>query len=342
MNNDFLVCVRCITYNHSAYIEDTMNGFTMQQTDFPFVCIIIDDFSTDGEPEVIQRYLKQHFDLDDKSVVLNEETDDYVMSFAQHKDNKNCFFAIYYLKYNHYRKKDKRPYYASFEEHAKYIAICEGDDYWIDPMKLQKQKDVFDEYPDVGLVHTDYNLVSGKRKHFNCSEEPRNCLMNLLVSGRYDIGTLTVMYRKVFYDKIPKRWIGKGFLMGDSPLFIELASVSDFVYLNRITACYRVLPESVSHSKNIDWQVKFRKSGMEINEFYCNVFNLPYKADWRMFYYNIMREIYRNNNIEDAKKYYKEASENNSLSFKTRLLYLGTIIPAFRYCLEKGRIFYGK
>ena len=54
MDVDFLVSVRCMTYNHSAYIENALDGFTMQKTDFPFVCIIMDDASTDGEQEVLR------------------------------------------------------------------------------------------------------------------------------------------------------------------------------------------------------------------------------------------------------------------------------------------------
>lgn len=75
----WMVCTRCVTFNQAPYIEDAMNGFTMQQTTFPFVCTIIDDASTDGEPQVIRQYLQEHFDLEDKSVVRNEETDDYVL-----------------------------------------------------------------------------------------------------------------------------------------------------------------------------------------------------------------------------------------------------------------------
>ena len=58
----YLVQVKCFTYNHVSYIEDAMNGFCMQQTDFPFACIVVDDSSTDGEQDVISRYLEKHFD----------------------------------------------------------------------------------------------------------------------------------------------------------------------------------------------------------------------------------------------------------------------------------------
>lgn len=66
----FKVRVYCSTFNHSPYIEDAMNGFCMQETNFPFVAIIIDDASTDGEPEVIKQYLQEHFDLEDKDTVV--------------------------------------------------------------------------------------------------------------------------------------------------------------------------------------------------------------------------------------------------------------------------------
>ena len=67
----FKVCVRCMTYNHSAFIEDAMNGFCMQRTNFPFVCIIVDDASTDSEQEVIKNYLQKNFLLEDKNLKLN-------------------------------------------------------------------------------------------------------------------------------------------------------------------------------------------------------------------------------------------------------------------------------
>ena len=147
----FPVAVRCMTYNQSAYICDTLNGFAMQQTDFPYVCIVMDDASTDGEPDVIQRYVQAHFDLDDKEIVRHEETDDYTMLYARHKENRNCYFAVYYLKYNHYRKKAKQPYFECFSANAKYFASCEGDDYWTEPHKLQIQYDYLESHPDVVL-----------------------------------------------------------------------------------------------------------------------------------------------------------------------------------------------
>ena len=63
-----MVCVSCLTYNHENYITNAMNGFAMQQTNFPFVCTIVDDASTDGEQKVIWICLHEHFNLHDSSV----------------------------------------------------------------------------------------------------------------------------------------------------------------------------------------------------------------------------------------------------------------------------------
>ena len=60
----FKVYVWCNTFNQASYIKDTMEGFCIQQTHFPFVCLIMDDASTDGEPEVIKQYLNDHFDIE--------------------------------------------------------------------------------------------------------------------------------------------------------------------------------------------------------------------------------------------------------------------------------------
>ena len=102
-----LVAIRCMTYNHAPYIEDAMRGFCMQQTSFPFVAIIVDDASTDGEPEVILKYLDAHFDMPN---ARRWETADALFVEARHKENQNCWFAVVLLKYNFWQaKKNKNP-----------------------------------------------------------------------------------------------------------------------------------------------------------------------------------------------------------------------------------------
>ena len=125
---EYMVRVQCMTYNHAPYIEDAMNGFCMQETDFPYVCVIVDDASTDGEPEVIKYYLEKNFDLQGSQYFREEDTGDYHLIFAKHKINPNCYFGVLLLKYNHWKKKKaKAPYFEEWSR-SKYIALCEGDD----------------------------------------------------------------------------------------------------------------------------------------------------------------------------------------------------------------------
>ncbi len=158
--NYWMVCVICTTYNQSGYIIDALDGFVIQQTDFPFVCCIVDDASTDGEQEVIRKYVDENFDIQDISIAFDKDVDYGHVSFAQHKTNKNCYFAVIYLKENHYRKKSKKPYIKEWEDNAKYIALCEGDDYWTDPLKLQKQVDFLEGHPDFSLCCHRYKIYN--------------------------------------------------------------------------------------------------------------------------------------------------------------------------------------
>lgn len=243
MDNKFLVCVRCFTFNHAPYIEDTMNGFTMQQTTFPFVCVIVDDASTDGEPEVIKKYLQEHFDLEDKSIVRHEETNDYLMNFAQHKTNRNCFFAVYYLKYNHYRiKKTKIPYITEWNNN-KYIALCEGDDYWIAPDKLQKQVDYLEKRNDYTMVCNRTLQYSVRREKFigedYCYKKDRQVTADDIINrnGLF-IPTCSIVYKKWVVDEYPDYCKNCG--VGDYPLQIMCAMKGKVFYFNNIMSVYRV------------------------------------------------------------------------------------------------------
>ena len=207
-NIEFKVYITCLTFNHAPYIGEAMNGFSMQQTNFPFVCCIIDDASTDGEPEIIKKYLQEHFDLEDKNIVRNEETDDYLMTFARHKENHNCFFAVYLLKYNHYSIKKGKPYGNAWTTNVKYKAICEGDDYWTSPEKLQLQVDFLEAHPEYSMC---FHRVDVKVE-MNRSEKPEN-VFAFLKEGEYTrddqlrirriVPTCSILIRKDVLDHMP-------------------------------------------------------------------------------------------------------------------------------------------
>ena len=150
---DFMVSTRCLTYNQENYIEDAMAGFAMQKTNFPHVAIIIDDASTDHNADVIRNFMNCNFDMEDESTAYIEHNDYGDVWFARHKTIHNCFFAAVFLKENHYQnKKPKGQYFLRWQDKSKYIAACEGDDYWIDYNKLQRQVNFLESHPDCDLV----------------------------------------------------------------------------------------------------------------------------------------------------------------------------------------------
>jgi len=244
MKKDFFVRVSCMTYNHAPFIVDAMNGFTIQDTNFPFVCTIVDDASTDGEQDVIKKYLEDHFDLQDKTIVRNEETDDYILTFARHKTNHNCYFAVFFLKYNHYRKKPKKPYYKEWAD-TKYLAICEGDDYWVDSLKLQKQVNYFRNNPECGLVYTAYRLQNEvtdmSHDVFTSSSVKHDETFKWrILEQKVMIGTCTTLIENKLNSQITDiKDDFKGFLMGDTQTWFNAARLSKIGYIPEVTGVYR-------------------------------------------------------------------------------------------------------
>jgi len=115
-----LVSICCITYNHENYIRDALEGFLMQKTDFPFEIIIHDDASTDATADIIKRFEEKYPDI---------------------------IKPIYQIE-NQYSKGKRASLFTFKAARGKYVALCEGDDYWIDPLKLQKQITEMEKHPE--------------------------------------------------------------------------------------------------------------------------------------------------------------------------------------------------
>ena len=159
LSYSFKVRTYCATFNHENYIIDALKGFAMQQTTFPVVYTIVDDASTDGTAAVIKKFVSENFSLDANSVGFEKDLDYGHVTFAQHKTNTNCHFAIIYLKENHFsQKKSKRPYLNEWMD-TKYIALCEGDDYWTDPLKLQRQVEFMEEHVECSVCSHRFNVL---------------------------------------------------------------------------------------------------------------------------------------------------------------------------------------
>lgn len=319
---DFKVSVRCMTYNQSAYIEDALNGFTMQQTDFPFVCCIMDDASTDGEQKIINRYLEKHFDLSDKSVVKNEETDDYTMTFAQHKENKYCYFAVYYLKYNHYCNRElktkKLQYYAELEKDVKYIALCEGDDYWTDKNKLQKQVSFLENNPDFTLCFhkVDTKAEEGMNEYhfFDWLETKEYTVEEML--KKWLVPTCSILYRGVLNSKIPHN---SKFRYGDSVLISTCLSYGRMYCYGESMGCYRLNPGSWNGSRSEKEKCYLQISHLKGMREEFLFFNCKTIDDLLSYYYYRLMSIHINegnyNDYKNIKRDYKVYLGKSIFSF---------------------------
>lgn len=268
----FKVTVRCMTYNQSKYIVEAMNGFTMQQTSFPFVCTIVDDASTDGEQDVIQKYIEENFDISDKSVAFQKETDYAHIVYAQHKTNRNCYFAVLFLKENHYsQRKEKKDYLKEWQDGVEYMALCEGDDYWIVSNKLEKQVEFLSSHHNYYACLTRfYKYKQSEEKICGIGGNKRETIKEMLWKD-VQFGTATILFNyKIYLDYLNEiKPQEQNWLMGDKPLFFYFGYKGKVKTLNLISSVYRILETSASHSNDINLQLKRARNTIDIYHFFA-------------------------------------------------------------------------
>lgn len=334
----FLVAVRCFTYNQSKYIEETLNGFCMQQMNAPFVCLIVDDASTDGEQKVIEQYVERNFDFTESDVAYKKETEYALIWFARHKENKNCYFAVLFLKENHYTKWDKKiSYLHEWRDIVKYEAWCEGDDCWTDSLKLQKQVDYLEAHPECVLVHTDMDvkdvstgeIYHGKwkrQRNYNLiNRDFGNRLAPLILQGKYSVTTLTVCVRRKAHAECIEEGLlatDKNLLMGDTTLWMALATKGSFHLIPESCACYHVLNESATHSKNYSNVINFYVSCLYMIELFSKRLKISEKDKKiaiQQYLFFLLRDVYT-----EKKAYLPELQDrilkNHKLSLSNSLL----------------------
>ena len=286
-----MVCVRCTTYNHANYIVDAMNGFVMQQTSFPYVCTIVDDASTDGEQVVVRKYLDDNFDLADTSVAYEKEEDFGHVVFARHKTNHHCYFAVINLKENHYsRRQSKLPYVQAWTDNSKYIAICEGDDYWTDPLKLQKQVGFLETHADFSMCFHSAEIVhegvDESKTGLKCQNLEDREYSSTEVFETWIVPTASVIYRRELlngYKLKHPEWLTRG----DIGMVLKCAHKGKIFGMSDKMSVYRMQANSVSHSS------KFRDPEAFVlpNHFRCIYLNFP-KVDKKPVVWNISHAYY--------------------------------------------------
>ena len=229
-----LVAIHCLVYNHEPYLRDCFEGFVMQQTNFPFVAIVHDDASTDNSAAIIREYTVKYPHI----------------------------FKPIYEEENQYSNRD-----GSLERimndaldatEAKYIAMCEGDDYWTDPLKLQKQVDLLEVDDTLMGVCSDTSVVDNHNYILN---PKRGGVVKNDIEGRYTLRdffnhnhqypTASVMYRTIHKNEIREKFAHtRNAFLGDWTMWICLHIYGDFYFINEPMVAYRINPMSVTHTCN--------------------------------------------------------------------------------------------
>lgn len=225
-----MVSIRCIAYNQARYIRQCLEGFVMQQTNFRFEAIVHDDASTDGTDDIIREYAEKYPDII-KPIFETEN------QYSKHDGSLRQIMNDHQL--------------------GKYVAICEGDDYWTDPLKLQKQYDFMEANPDCSLCfHANNNLLpSGEERMHKPKVIKKFYTTNEVILGGGDfMATNSMFYRNKFVknEDTPDFW--KNSPVGDAPCMLFLASKGSVGYIDEIMSVYRIcaqgswsnLPKSIS------------------------------------------------------------------------------------------------
>ena len=208
-----LVSVKMLAYNHAPYIAQAIEGILQQKTNFPFELVIGEDCSTDGTREIVFEYQKKYPDI------IRVITSDQNVG-----TKKNGYRTLKACR-------------------GKYVALCEGDDYWHNPLKLQKQVDYLESHLECGLVYSSFDVydVSSKKRindyiKYRNWEMPVNPSVSDFILGRDEGGigsgitACTVMIRRTLYEQIveadPYIHQSEEFLLGDLQIWAGIAYMS--------------------------------------------------------------------------------------------------------------------
>lgn len=215
-NSKPLVSIRCLVYNHEPYLRQCLDGFVMQQTDFAFEAIVHDDASTDNSAAIIREYAEKYPDI----------------------------IKPIYETENQYSKKDgslSRIMNEAVHPAAKYIAFCEGDDYWINPKKLQNQVGFLEQHSDYSMCWTDAFVETGGvlTAYNRYSESCQSPLEDIIIGGGDFVPTCSIVMRKALFFAMPQK--AKNYYVGDYPIQMWCGYMGNVAYIREQTCVYRFL-----------------------------------------------------------------------------------------------------
>lgn len=251
-NVEPLVSICCLAFNHERYIKQSIEGFLMQQTNFNFEILIHEDCSKDKTADIIREYVAKYPDII-KPIYQIEN---------QYSKGVNVNSKIQFPRAK-----------------GNYIAMCEGDDYWTDPLKLQKQVDFMEENKDISLCFHNSEVV------FETSTNKEDRGLKIVTENRafgaheilkqWVIPTASVLFRK---DLLNRRYYdiadNKKFMYGDIILFLSLAERGTLFGQSDFMSVYRRHEGGVT---NVELDLKHYNRRIIHLEEIIKVFGLKYK-----------------------------------------------------------------
>lgn len=212
-----ILAIYCPTYNHKQYIRKTLEGFVNQKTQYKYKVIVHDDASNDGTAEIIKEYVEKYPTL--FIAILQHEN--------QYSQGKKIFTE-----------------YIAPLITEKYIAICEGDDYWCDENKLEKQISYLEEHPECVMCTHDTVKINAEgvslKQYINGSRVDRDYLpQDIIPSINGNLfHTSSVVLRKEIKTMFPSSFYIKH--VGDYPMAVYAATKGTVHYFGKVMSCYRV------------------------------------------------------------------------------------------------------
>lgn len=244
-----LVHTRTMTYMHEGFIRDCIEGILMQKTTFPVRVLIHDDASTDKTPSIVREYEKRYPHLI-SACYQNENT--YRMNREEKVRRKKPFMDLCV---------------------GKYEAICEGDDYWTDPLKLQKQVSFMENNEDYSMCFHNANVIFDNSDSLLIFKDLETRLYSMEeILREWTIPTASVVFRRDLYDHNKAR--NKNYIYGDIILFLNLASRGKVYCINEIMSVYRRHKGGVTAKQSksrVEWRKRFIQHHKEIQKNFSNL-----------------------------------------------------------------------
>lgn len=318
--NDVLVSIDCITYNQEKYIAQAIESFLMQETDFAFEILIHDDCSTDNTVPIVKAYEKKYPNI----------------------------IKVIYEKENQYSKGRQVSEINCANARGKYIAVCEGDDYWTSPYKLQKQVDFMEKHPEYSLCTHATKRVNELGEDLKRDVRPNIgnkefTIEEMLPKDGSLFATNSMLYRRNIREQLPDFYYNAP--IGDYPLTIALALKGKVFYMDEAMSAYRIGAQgswSEKMGQDINYYILQKKRVIkmleEINEYTnYNYEKIIYERKC-LFVDDRARELAMKLPINKRIKYILDCKE---IRFKNKIRYWGILLLYNHYVklwlLVKGR-----